>query len=38
VLPLPDEPLVVPCLIAPPEIEVGLSDLLELLPFGLPAQ
>jgi phospholipase C len=38
VLPLPDEPLVVPCLVAPPEIEVGLSDLLELLPFGLPAQ
>ena len=38
VLPLPDEPLVVPCLNAPPEIEVGLSDLLDLLPFAVPAQ
>ena len=33
-LPLPDEPIVLPCLISPPSLEVGLSDLIDLLPFG----
>ena len=37
VLPLPDEPIVIPCLITPPSLEVGLSDLLDLLPFALTA-
>ena len=33
-LPQPDPPALVPCLIAPPALEIGLSDLLDLVPFG----
>ena len=38
-LPLPDEPPLVPCLNAPPLLEVGLGDLIDLIPLGfeLPA-
>jgi phospholipase C len=32
-LPLPDAPSIVSCLIAPPPLEIGLSDLLGLAPF-----
>jgi len=39
-LPLPDAPDVVPCLPAPPSLEIGLSSLLALFPLGptAPAQ
>ena len=32
-LPLPEPPPLDPCLIAPPPLEIGLSDLLDLAPF-----
>ena len=35
-LPLPDEPPLVPCLIAPPPLDIGLGDLIDLAPFGFP--
>jgi phospholipase C len=35
-LPLPDEPVVVPCGIAPPPLEIDLSSLIDLAPFGFP--